>query len=120
MFVEIFSVITSEDHLKGKWFNFGLQLQLTVGQLHTIETKYYESMSCTREVLLLWRRSNFGKPLDPLVNALCKIGLIDMAVHIKYHFINPKQQSREELHRVYRHFYDGYHVVHSHTMSSGK
>ena len=119
MFVEVFSVITSEDRLREKWFNFGLQLQLTVGQLHNIETKYYESLQCTREVLLLWRDNNLKKPLDPLVDALCKIGLIGMAVHIKYHFINPEQQSQEELYGVYHHLYDKY-VVPSHIVSSGK
>ena len=120
MFVEVFSVITSEDCLREKWFNFGLQLGLTPGQLHNIETKYYESLQCTREVLLLWRLNNFDKPLDPLVDALCKIGLINIAVHIKYHFINPEQQSQEELYRVYHHLYDKYHVISSHIVSSGK
>ena len=82
--------------------------------------KYYESPQCTREVLLQWRVNNFHKPLDPLVDALCKIGLIDMAVHIKYHFINPEQQSQEELYDVYHHLYDKYHVISSQTVSSGK
>ena len=106
--------------MKEKWFNFGYELGLTPGQLHDIETKYYESLQCTREVLLQWKDNNLEKPLDPLVDALCKIGLIDMAVHIKYLFINPEQQSREELYGIYHHFYDKYHVVPSQTMSSGK
>ena len=83
-----------------------MQLSLTVGQLHDIETK-------------VWRINKL-KPLNPLVDALCKIGLIDMAVHIKYHFINPEQQSREELYDVYHHLYDKYHVISSQTVSSGR
>ena len=106
--------------MKEKWFNFGYELGLTVGQLHHIEQRYCDSLRFTREVLLQWRVNNCKEPLDPLVDALCKIGLIDMAVHIKYHFINPEQQSQEELHRVYHHLYDKYHVIPSHTMSSGK
>ena len=120
LFGDILHVIIKENHLKEKWFQFGYELDLTVDQLHDIETKYHESLRCTREVLYLWRVNNSKEPLDPLVNALCKIGLIDMAVHIKYHFINPEQQSQEELYRVYHHLYDKYHVIPSQTMSSGK
>ena len=105
--------------MKEKWFKFGYELGVIPSQLHDIEERYCESFRCTREVLLLWRDNNLKEPLDPLVDALCKIGLIDMAVHIKYHFINPEQQSQEELRRVYHHLYDKY-VVPSQTMSSGK
>ena len=110
MFGDILQVITNKNHLKEKWFNFGYELGLTPGQLHDIETKYYESLQCTREVLLQWRVNNSEEPLDPLVDALCKISLIDMAVHIKYHFINPEQQSQEELYDLYHSGYDKYHV----------
>ena len=113
-------VITNKDHLKEKWFAFGFELGLTPGQLRNIETKYYESLRCTREVLLLWRDNNLKEALDPLLDALCKIGLIDMAVHIKYHFINPEQQSQKELYSLYHHLYDKYHVIPSQTMSPGK
>ena len=95
-------------------------LIITPGQFHNIETKYYESMSCTREVLLQWRVNNLKEPLDPLVDALCKIGLIDMAVHVKYHFINLEQNPQEKLYHVYHHLYDKYHVISSQTMSPGK
>ena len=120
MFGEILHVFTNNHHLKEKWFNIGYELGITVGQLHDIETKYCESVRCTREVLLQWRLNKCKEPLDPLVDALCKIGLIDMAVHIKYNFINHEQQSQDELHRVYHHLYDKYHVIPSQTMSSGK
>ena len=120
MFVEIFSVITCEDHLKEKWFNFGLQLPLTPGQPHDIETKYYETMSCTRDVLLQWRINSLKESLGPLVDSQCKIGLIDMAVHIKYQFMNPEQQPEKELYRVYCHLYDKYHVISLQTTSPGK
>ena len=108
----------SDDRLKEKWFTFGYELGLTVGQLHDIEQKY-ESLQFIREVLLHWRVNNLKEPLDPLVDALCQIGLIDMAVHIKYHFSNPEQRSQEELSRVYHDFYDRY-IVPSQTVSFGK
>ena len=105
----------SEDQLKEKWFVFGFELGLTMGQLHNIEQRYYESLRCTREVLLQWRVDNLEKPLDPLVSALREIGLIDMAVHIKYHFIN--QQPLED--GVYCCFCDKYQVTPSWTIPSG-
>ena len=120
MFGDILHVITNKVHLEEKWFNFGYELGLTVSQLYDIETNYCsQSLRCTREVLLLWRENNLKEPLDPLVDALCKVGLINMAVYIKYHFINPEQQSQEELHRVYHHLYDKY-LVSSKTVSSSK
>ena len=111
MFGDILHVITNKDNLEEKWFNFGYELGLPVGQLNDIETNYCsQCLKCAREVLLLWRVNNLNESLDTVVNALCKIGLIDMAVHIKYHFINqPEQQSQEELHDVYHHLYDKYH-----------
>ena len=120
MFGKILNIIMSEDQLKKKWFVLGFGLGLAVGQLHDIEQRYCESLQCTREVLLQWRVNNLKEPLDSLVDALCQIGLIDMAVHIKYHFSNPKQQSREKLYDVYHHLYDKYHVISSQTVSSGK
>ena len=111
MFGDILHVIINDDHLKEKWFSFGYELGLTVGQLHNIETNYCnQSLKCTREVLLQWRVNNLKKPLDPLVDALCKVDLINMAVHIKYHFINPEQKSQEELYDKYHHLYDKYHA----------
>ena len=111
MFGDILHVIANKDHLEEKWFNFGYELGLSVGQLNDIDTKYCSQfLKCTREVLLQWRVNNLNETLDPLVDALCKIGLIDMAVHIKYHFINPEQQSLEELYDVYHSRYDKYHV----------
>ena len=112
MFGDILHIITNKDHLKEKWFNFGYELGLTVNQLHNIEIIYRNQyLKCTREALLLWRENNLNESLDSLVDALCKIGLIDMAVHFKYHFINPEQQSLEELYDVYHSRYDKYHVI---------
>ena len=61
LFGKILNIIMSEDQLKEKWFALGFELGLTMGQLHDIERRYYESLQCTREVLLQWRVNNIEK-----------------------------------------------------------
>ena len=115
LFGKILSIIMSEDQLKEKWFAFGFELGLTTDQLHDIERRYYESLQRTREVLLQWRVNNIEKSLDPLVDALHVIGLIDLAIHIKDHFIN--QQPLED--GVYCRFCDKYRITPSQTILPG-
>ena len=65
-FGKILNIITNEDYLKGKWFNFGYELGLTIGQLDNIETKYQNPLQCTRKVVLQLRvkkRSALWEPL---------------------------------------------------------
>ena len=45
--VDVLNVISSEDVLQKKWFNFGINLGLTIGQLDEIELTCSEPLRCT-------------------------------------------------------------------------
>ena len=47
------SIITSEDCLKRKWFNFGYELGLKLHKLDNIEIRYHGPIQCTSELLFV-------------------------------------------------------------------
>ena len=112
MFGEILKVLTSEDHLKEKWFNFGYELGLTVGRLDDIETRYHDPLQRTRKVLLQWRVNNLTASWEAIAEALSNIDLIDLTVHVKHSFADPPEpQSLEEIDGVYCQLCDMYYYV---------
>ena len=120
-FGKILNIITSEDYLKGKWFNFGYELGLTVGQLNNIEMRYQDHLQCTRKVLLQWRVNNRSASWEPLTEALHKIGLTELAVNVEHHFTVP--QTQEELEGIYCSFCNEYHcktLIHAKEKIAGK
>ena len=80
-----------------KWFEFGLKLGLTVGDLHNIAMKYSGSLECGREVILLWRSCNMSASWEPITTALDIIGRNDLADHIKSYFTTTPEQEQEHL-----------------------
>ena len=81
-----------------RWFEFGLKLGLTVGDLHNIAMKYSGYLECGREVILLWRSHNKSASWEPISTALDTIGRADLAVLIKSHFTTPPElQAQEHL-----------------------
>ena len=87
-------------YIGDRWFEFGLALGLTVGDLHNIEVKHSGPSEYGKEVILLWRSRNISKSLEPLVIALNKIGSIDLAVQIKNH-LSFHQPESSKLTNVY-------------------
>ena len=79
-----------------RWFEFGLKLGLTVGDLHDIEMKFSGSLQCRREVILLWRSRNISATCEPIVTALDAIGRTNLAVHIKNCFSSTQQQPQAQ------------------------
>ena len=62
-----------------QWFEFGLQLGLSVSDLTNIRMTGRRPLDCGREVLLLWRSSNMSESFVPIVTALHKVGREDLA-----------------------------------------
>ena len=81
-----------------KWFEFGLKLGLTVGDLYNVAMKYSGSLECGRKVILLWRSCNMSASWEPITTALDTIGRKDLADHIKNYFTTtPELQEQEHL-----------------------
>ena len=93
--------------MKGRWFNFGYELGLTVGQLDDIEMRYRDPLQCTRKVLLQWRVNNRSASWEPLTEAFHKIGLNELAVDIEHQFTI--SQTPEEFEGVYCSLCNEYH-----------
>ena len=74
-----------------KWFEFGLKLGLSVGDLHNITMKYSGSLECGREAILLWRSRNMSSSWEPITTALHTIGRKDLAGRIKNYFTAPPE-----------------------------
>ena len=113
--VDVLNVISSKDVLQKKWFNFGINLGLTIGQLDEIELTCSEPLRCTR-VLLHWRVNNFTASWQPIADALVKIGLSDLAHKVCDHFTPPSASAVEPLEEsapngVYCKLCDQYHLV---------
>ena len=72
-----------------KWFEFGLKLGLTVGDLYNVAMKYSGSLECGRKVILLWRSCNMSASWEPITTALDTIGRKDLADYIKTYFTTP-------------------------------
>ena len=114
MFGEILNIITSDNHLSEKWFNFGFQLGLTVGQLEDIEIRYHDPLQRTRKVLFQWRVKNKSASWEPLTEALCKICLTELANDVEYHFTaQEKPQIPVEVDGIYCSLCDKYHGINS-------
>ena len=79
-----------------RWFEFGLKLGLTVGDLHDIEMKFGGPLECGREVMLLWRSRNISATCEPIVTALDAIGRTNLADHIDNCFSSTQQQPRAQ------------------------
>ena len=110
----ILKILTSNDRLKEKWFNFGFELGLTVDQLRDIERKYYDPLQCTREVLLQWRVNNKSASWEPLTTALHQIGLTEVAVDVEHLLTaHEKPQTPVEVDGIYCSLCDKYHGIKS-------
>ena len=97
-----------------KWFNFGYELGLTVGQLEDIEMRYHDPLQCTRKVLLQWRVKNKSASWEPLNEALHKIGLTELANDVEYHFTpQVKPQTPVNVDDIYCSLCDKYHGINS-------
>ena len=102
--------------MKEKWFTFGYELGLTVGQLDDIEMRYHDPLQRTRKVLLQWRVNNKSASWEPLTKALRKIGLTEVAVDVKHHFIaQDKSQTPVEVDSIYCSLCNKYHGINSYT-----
>ena len=94
------------------WFAFGLVLGLTVGQLHDIEVTCHDPLQCTRKVLLQWRVKNESASWQPLTEALRKIGLMELANDVEYHFTaQEKPQTPVEVDGIYCSLCNKYHGI---------
>ena len=94
LIVDIICMLASKTGSMGigyRWFEFGLILGLTVGDLHNIAMKYSGYLECGREVILLWRSHNMLASWEPIATALDTTGRKDLAVLIKNHFTNPPE-----------------------------
>ena len=99
--VSILCAITKSNYsISDRWFEFGLALGLTVGDLHNIEMKYSGPSNYSREVILLWRSRNTSKPLEPIVNVLDKVGITDLAVYCK-NLLSLQQPESSKLSSIY-------------------
>ena len=113
-FGEILNIITNDNHLKEKWFNFGYELGLTVGQLEDIEMRYHDPLQCTRKVLIQWRVKNRSASWEPLNEALRKIGLTELANDVEYQFtVQEKPQTPVEVENIYCSLCSDYHGINS-------
>ena len=77
-----------------RWFEFGLKLGLTVGDLYDIEMEFSGSLECGREVMLLWRSRNISATFEPILTALDAIGRTNLADDIKNCFSSTQEQPR--------------------------
>ena len=112
----ILNIITSKGHLNEKWFDFGYELGLTVGQLDDIEMRYHDPLQRTRKVLLQWRVKNKSASWEPLTKALCKIGLTEVAVDVEHHFVTQeKPEIPVEVDGIYCSICDKCHGINSYT-----
>ena len=73
---------------RAKWYNIGLQLELSAGTLDAIQkTNYDDTDSCFRETLKKWLRST---ELNPSCRGLAKalrapsVGREDLAKHVDH------------------------------------
>ena len=99
LIVEIMCMLASKPDSMGignRWFEFGLKLGLTVGDLYDIEMKFSGSLECGREVMLLWRSRNISATCEPIVTALDAIGRTNLADDIKNCFSSTQQQPRAQ------------------------
>ena len=92
-----------------KWFDFGYELGLTVGQLDDIEMRYHDPLQCTRKVLLQWRVKNKSASWEPLTEALHKIGLTEVAVDVKHHFTTQENTQTPVVDGIYCSMCNKYH-----------
>jgi hypothetical protein len=89
--VKILNIITTTtetvDLMEKFWFNFGINLGLSAGQLSQIETIYRGSLGHMYiQVILHWRAINPDATWEPIAEALYKIGpLQNLADEIKRH-----------------------------------
>ena len=88
-------IITSESDLREKWFDFGLRLGLTLGQLQDIELTSTNSVQPIRKIIIQWRDQNKSESWEPLAIALAKIGFKDLAHRIKKIFDSPSAPEPE-------------------------
>ena len=110
----ILKIITSKEHLKETWFYLGYELGLTVGQLEDIEIKYHESLQRTRNMLLHWKVNNKSASWEPLIKALRKIGLTEVALDVEHQFTpHEKPQTPVEVDGIYCSLCDKYHGINS-------
>ena len=65
-----------------KWFDLGLHLHLSYGDLTTIKNDYPDSNECLRECLALWLKSDTAATWDTLANAVSATGDKAAAAHI--------------------------------------
>ena len=104
LIVDILCILASESDsmsIGHRWFEFGLKLGLTVGDLHDIAMKYNGPLECFREAILLWRSRNMSASCEPVVTSLDAIGRNFLALHIKSYFsliqLQPQPRSSIDL-----------------------
>ena len=88
LIVNILSVVARVTNSKGidQWFEFGLQLGLSVPDLTNIGMTGRGPLDCGREALLLWRSNNISQSHVPIITALYKVGREDLADSISKTF----------------------------------
>ena len=102
LFGKILNIITNENYLREKWFNFGYELGLTVFELGDIEIRYRDPLRCTRKVLLQWRLHNKGASCEPITKALREVGLTDLAEDVQLNSVILQNPQISGLCKCYR------------------
>ena len=88
-----------DEQLNKNWIKFGYQLGLTIGQLDEIELTYSEALRYIG-VIEYWRFNNPTESWQPIVDALVKIGLSDLAHKVCDHFTPPSASAVNSINDV--------------------
>lgn len=78
-----------------QFFEFGLALGLTVGDLYDMQMKHIGHFDYVRDIILLWRSHNTSESWHPIAAALDRIGRRDLATVLKKHFLQTESLSSE-------------------------
>ena len=64
------TLLGSLESIQAKWYNFGLQLRVDVGQLDAIAVQYSNPLDCLRETLKQWLKTSLNCTWECIVDAL--------------------------------------------------
>ena len=88
-----------EELLDVKWYNLGLQLNLSVGTQDRIRTQFHEPRDQVLEMLKTWLNTTYNPSLKTLTDALRSrnVGASQLAKQLEAKYCRPKDM-RESKH----------------------
>ena len=99
---DLYVLMEELNNIRSKWYEIGLQLEVSVGTLNAIKKDYHTTSDCLRETLTTWLKTFSSPAWSTMVDVLKSrtVGEVNLAVELEQKYCLTQDTSIAAIHRA--------------------